>query len=64
VPLSSDQRQEAVGLLAELLVDAARKRDRIRSGSGFDGGFDGVMGGASGGAALRPDEGVRARRAA
>jgi len=60
VPLSSDQSQEAVGLLAELLVDAARKRDRVRSG----GGFDGVMGGASGGVAPLPDEGVRARRAA
>jgi hypothetical protein len=60
VPLSSDQRQEAVGLLAELLIDATRKRDRVRSGSGFDG----VMGGASGGVAQFPDEGVRARRAA
>jgi hypothetical protein len=57
--MSSDQRQETAGLLAELLVDAARKRDRVRSGSGFDG----VMGGASGGVAPLPDEGVGARRA-
>jgi hypothetical protein len=60
LPTGSDQRQEAVVVLAELLVDAARKCDRIRSGSGFDG----VMGGASGGVAPLPDEGVRARRAA
>jgi hypothetical protein len=59
-PLSSDQRQEAVCLLAELLVDAARKREGIQSGSGFDG----VMGGASGGVVSLPDERVRARRAA
>jgi hypothetical protein len=60
VALSSDQRQEAVGLLAELLFDAARKRDRLRSGSAFDG----AMGGASGGVAPLPNESVRARRAA
>jgi hypothetical protein len=60
VPLSSDQRQDAVGLLAELLLDAARKGGRVRSGSGFDG----VMGGASGGVASLPEERVRARKAA
>jgi len=60
VPLSDEQRREAVGLLAELLLDAARKRAGVRSG----GVFDGVMGGASGGVAPLPDEGVRARRAA
>jgi hypothetical protein len=60
VALSSDQRQEAVGLFAELLLDAARKRDRVRSGSGFDG----VIGGASGGVPPLPDEGARARSAA
>jgi hypothetical protein len=60
VPLSSDRRQEAVGVLAELLLDAARKRDRVRSG----GGFDGVMGGAFGRVASVPNDGVRGRRAA
>jgi hypothetical protein len=60
VPLSDDQRREAAGLLAALLVDAARKRDRVRSG----GVFDGAIGGGTGGVALLPDEGVGARRAA
>lgn len=61
MPLSEEQRCEAVGLLAELLVDAAlKKREGVVSG----GGFDGVMGGASGGVASLPDEGVRARRTA
>jgi hypothetical protein len=59
VPLSDEQRREAVGLLAELLVDAARRREGVVSG----GGFDGVLGGASGGVSL-PNEGVGARRAA
>jgi hypothetical protein len=60
VPLSDEQRREAVGLLAELLVDAARRREGVVSG----GGFDGVLGGASGGVASLPNEGVGARRAA
>jgi hypothetical protein len=60
VALSDEQRHEAVGLLAELLVDAARKRAGVVPG----GGFDSVLGGASGGVASFPDEGVRARRAA
>jgi hypothetical protein len=59
LPLSDEQRREAVGLLAELLLDAARRK-RVRSG----GTFDGVLGGASGGVASLPDEGVRAGRAA
>jgi hypothetical protein len=60
VPLSDEQRQEAVGLLAGLLLDAARSSAGVVSG----GGFPGVMRGASGGVAPLPDEGVRARRAA
>ncbi len=60
VPLSGAQREEAVDLLAELLVDAARRCDRVCSG----GGFDGAMDSASGGGAQLPGEGARARRAA
>jgi hypothetical protein len=55
VPLSDEQRREGVGLLAELLVDAALKRKAICS----DSGFDGVLGGASGGVASLPDGSVR-----
>jgi hypothetical protein len=55
-----EMEREAVALLAELLLDAGRKRRGVRSG----GGFDGVMGGASGGVASLPDESARARRAA
>jgi hypothetical protein len=46
VPLRDEQRREAVGLLAALLLDAALKREGVRSGGGFGGG---VLGGASGG---------------
>jgi hypothetical protein len=60
VPLSDEQRREAVGLLAELLIDAALKREGVVSG----GGFPGALGSASGGVGSLPDEGVRARRAA
>jgi len=60
VPLSDEQRREAVGLLAELLVDAALKREGVRSG----GGFGGVLGGASGSVAPRPDQRAKGRRAA
>jgi hypothetical protein len=60
VTLDDDERREAVGLLAELLVDAARKREGVPSG----GGFDGVLGGTSGGVASPPDEGASALRAA
>jgi hypothetical protein len=34
VPLSDEQRREAVGLLAELLIDAALKREGVVSGGG------------------------------
>jgi hypothetical protein len=60
VPLSDEQRREAVGLLAGLLVDAALKREGVRSGSGFTG----ALGGASGGVAPLPDQRSNARRAA
>jgi hypothetical protein len=44
--LSDKQRREAAGLLAELLLDAARRRQGVPSGGGFDGvmvrAFDGV----------------------
>lgn len=58
--LNDEQRREAIVLLAELLLDAVRKHEGVRSG----GGFDGVLGGASGGVAPLADEGGRARRAA
>jgi len=60
VPLSDEQRREAVGLLAELLVDAALKPERVVLG----GGFDGALGGASGGVESLPDRRAKARRAA
>jgi hypothetical protein len=60
VPLSDEQRPEVVGLLAELLLDAARKRRGVRSG----GGFDSIMGGAFGGVAPLPDDGAKRQRAA
>jgi hypothetical protein len=60
VPLRDEQRREAAGLLAELLVEAGRKREGVRS----DGGFIGALGGASDGVTSLPDGGVEARRAA
>jgi hypothetical protein len=60
VPLGDEQRREAVELLAELLIDAARTSTVVVSGGGFPGALDG----ASGGVAPLPNEGVRARRAA
>jgi hypothetical protein len=60
MPLSSDQHQEAVGLLAELLVDAPRGRAGVVSGGAFPGALDG----ASDGVASLPEEGDKARRAA
>jgi hypothetical protein len=41
--LSEEQRREAVALLADLLLDAARRRARV-FGSGSDGVIDGVSG--------------------
>lgn len=60
VPPSPAVEREAVALLAELLLDAGRKRRRVRSG----GGFDGVMSGAFGGVAPLPDQRAKAQRAA
>jgi hypothetical protein len=60
VALSDEQRQEAVALLAELLLDAARKRQGVRSGSGCDG----ALGGAFGGVGPLSDQRAKARRAA
>jgi hypothetical protein len=57
--LSEEQRAEAVALLADLLLDAARKRARV-SGSGSDG----VMDGASGSVVPFPDRRGKARRSA
>ena len=44
MPLSDEQRREAVALLADLLLEAARKRASVSGGAS-----DGVSGGASGG---------------
>lgn len=60
MPLSGEQRREAVGLLAELLLDAARKSAGVVSG----GGFPGALGGASGGVAPLPDDRAKPQRAA
>jgi hypothetical protein len=60
VPLSDEQHREAVALLAELLIDAARTREGVVSG----GGFPGALGGVSGGVAPLPDNDAAARRAA
>jgi hypothetical protein len=59
VRLSEEQRREAVALLADLLLEAARKR---AGGSG--GASDGVIDGASGGAVEFPEGRGKARRCA
>ena len=58
--MSTQQEGEAVALFAELLLDAALKREGVRSGSGFTGALDGV----SGSVVLPVGERARARRAA
>jgi hypothetical protein len=60
VPLSDEQRHEAVALLAEMLLDAARKREGVPSGGGFAGG----LGGAFADATSVPDESAKQRKAA
>jgi len=55
-----EQRGEAVALFAELLLDAALKREPVAS----RGGFSGALGSASGGVASLLRERARARRAA
>jgi hypothetical protein len=47
VPLAVVQEREAAALLAELLLDAARKRRGLRSGGALPGAFDGVIGGVT-----------------
>jgi len=59
VRLSEEQRREAVALLADLLLEGARKRAGVSGG-----GSDGVMGGASGGVAESSDGRGKARRCA
>ena len=44
VPLSAAQYDEAVSLLAELLLDVVAKRRAGRSGGVIDGASDGVIG--------------------
>lgn len=44
VPLSAAQYEEAVSLLAELLLDAAAKRREGRSGGVIGGASDGAIG--------------------
>lgn len=60
MPLADEQRHEAIALLAEMLLDAARKREGVPSGGGFAGG----LGGAFAGATSVPDEGAEPRKAA
>ena len=57
--LSEEQRREAVALLADLLLEAARKRAGVSGGAS-----DGVIDGASGVVVEFPDERGKARRCA
>jgi len=59
VRLSEEQRREAVALLADLLLAAARKRAGVSGGDSA-----GVIGGASGGVVEVPDGRGKARRCA
>jgi hypothetical protein len=59
VRLTEEQRREVVALLADLLLEAARKRAGVSGG-----GSDGVIGGASGGVVEFPDGRGEARRCA
>lgn len=60
VALSGEQRREAVALLAELLLDAAREERRGVSGRVLDG----ASGSASGSVVLFPERSRKARDAA
>lgn len=44
VPLTAAQHEEAVTLLADLLLDVAAKRRGVRSGGALDGASGGVIG--------------------
>jgi hypothetical protein len=57
--LSDEQRREAVALLADLLLDAARRRARVSAGASA-----GVIDGASGSVIPFPDRRGKARRCA
>ncbi|HZO77015.1 MAG TPA: hypothetical protein VFB39_03165 [Solirubrobacteraceae bacterium] len=57
--LSDEQRREAVALLADLLLDAARRRAGV-----FAGVSAGVIDGASGSVVPFPERRARARRCA
>jgi hypothetical protein len=57
--LSEEQRREAVALLADLLLDAAKKRAGVSGGASA-----GAMDGASGGVVPFPERRGKARRCA
>jgi hypothetical protein len=57
--LSEEQRREAVALLADLLLDAARKRARVSDGASAS-----VIHGASGSVVPFPERRGKARRCA
>jgi hypothetical protein len=57
--LSEEQRREAVALLADLLLDAAKRRARVSAGAS-----DGVIDGASGSVVRFPERRGKARRCA
>jgi hypothetical protein len=59
VRLSEEQRREAVALLADLLLDAARRRARTSAGVSA-----GVIDGASGSVVPFPERRGKARRCA
>src|SRR5919197_2912618 len=58
VPLGAEQRREAVALLAEVLLDVARKRRDSVSSSVSDGGSGGAIAGVG---SLPTDEGKGAQ---
>jgi hypothetical protein len=60
VPLAVVQEREAAALLADLLLDAARKRRGLRSGGALAGVSDGVIGSV----VPLPDKRGKAREAA
>jgi hypothetical protein len=61
VPLAREQEQEAVALLAELLLDAATRKRRVVASPGA---FGGVSGGAIGSVIPFPERRGNTREAA
>jgi hypothetical protein len=61
VPLTRDQEREALGLLAELLLDAAARKRRVVASPGASGG---ASGGATGSVIPFPERRGNAREAA